>query len=351
MENKERKLATIRKINKILPIENADAIELAFVDGWQCVVKKGEFNVGDLGVYFEIDSFLPCIEPFLFLEKNGRKKLEDGSEGYRLRTIKLRKVLSQGLLLHITAFPKLSEVFKDSVGEDVTEILGIKKWEAPIPIALQGQIKRYFPSFIKKTDQERIQNHPEYFDLYKDVEFEITEKLDGTSATYYLKDGEFGICSRNVEFKLNEENFENLYVKIARDKYIEDILKKNNKNIALQGEIAGPGIQGNPLHLEKIDFFLFDIWDIDQQRYFTVPERWNFIYDAEIINHVPCLKKVNTIFTEIQTMDELLSYAKGNSILATSLKREGLVFKSTTLIGNDVLSFKVINNDYLLGEK
>lgn len=162
MANIERKLASVRKVTDILPIPDADAIECAIVGGgWPVVVKKGEFQVGDLAIYFEIDSWIPHeLAPFLSKGKEPREY--NGVKGERLKTVRLRGQLSQGLLLHISL--KLNLDFSYHVtaferglqeGDDVTELLGIQKWEAPVPACLAGQVRGNFPSFLVKTDQER----------------------------------------------------------------------------------------------------------------------------------------------------------------------------------------------------
>lgn len=361
----ERKLASIRRVTKIDPIEGANAIELAHIDGWQCVVKKGDFKDGDLGVYFEIDSLLPCIEPFLFLESRGRKKIDDGSEGYRLRTIKLRGVLSQGLLMPIHLFenilPELDiQTIRGNedffVNTDLTDSLGIKKYEPPVPAQLVGQVKGTFPSFIRRTDQERIQNLPEYFKRFADMKFEISEKIDGTSATYYINNGVYGICSRNMEMKVNEENESNLYVKIGKILEFDKVLPTIGRNLAIQGEIAGPGIQKNKLQLKEVKLFVFDIYDIDEQKYLTPDERYmtflslqNLLSQNGIFNHVPILPSIMAL-KEFNGMDAILAFASGKSSENPNCEREGIVFKSCDYHYGQIISFKAISNTYLLGE-
>jgi RNA ligase (TIGR02306 family) len=359
MEN-ERKLATIRRIKEITPIEGADKIELCHIDGWQCVSQKGNFEVNSLAVFFEIDSLLPIKEPFLFLESRGRKKLDDGTEGYRLRTIKLKGVLSQGLLLPLLDFvndlPEMDlqtiKENKDSfVGVDLTESLGIKKYEPPVPAQLRGHVKGSFPSFLRRTDEERIQNLPDYFTKYEDEYFEETEKLDGTSSTYFLNNGEFGICSRNINFKITDENNDNTYFQMEKKYNIKETLEKIGKNLSIQGEICGPGIQKNRLGLKEVCLYIFKIYDIDLQRYLTNPEKDEYMdkYFSHI-PHVPLLGLVK-IFKEYPTMDSILEHVKGKSILNKDKKREGCVYKSCNTFYNQVISFKVINNQYLLDEE
>jgi len=408
----ERKLASIRKVKEVRPIKNADAIELAIVDGWQCVIKKGEFKAGDIGIYFEIDSFLPLEPEYSFLEKCCKKKMGN-EEGYRLKTVKMRGELSQGLMLpyHVLErFLKKDEEMQFEVGTDVTELLGVKKYEAPIPANLKGDTRGTFPSFIKKTDQERIQNlWEEYSREYNDnneeiilglkkaekhrgqdfsqrikeledeknrtknpikhLEFEETLKLDGTSCTYYVSnvnkylngklteemvledDIYFGHCSRNLETKESDTTPWQIANETKIRKQLVEFAKKTNRNIALQGELMGPKIQKNRENLSKPTFYLFDIWDIDQQRYLTKKEKEKileeYFYNGKSeLKHVPILNEAIKPFEKFETIEEILEYAKGFSI--NHKIREGIVFKSNTLVNGETISFKVINNEFLL---
>lgn len=360
MEEVKRKLASIRKISSVEPIEGSDNIELVHVDGWQCVTKKGDFSPGDLCVYFEIDSFLPIRTEFEFLRKSSHKKMGD-KEGFRLKTIRLRGQLSQGLALPITAldFTRLPlgvnfiELIREGLNEnmDLTEILEVEKYDPPIPAQLAGVCKGNFPSFIRKTDQERVQN---IWNKIKDSDesFEVTVKLDGTSCTYYLKDEVFGVCSRNLE--LIETDGNTLW-KIAREMKIEERLREMvmeshySKNIALQGEVIGEGIQGNPLGTKGQKFALFDIWDIDNQKYFKPRDR-NFFLNRYFcrdksnppLMHVSVLYEYSTL-EKFNSLEDLLIFANGPE----GWPREGLVFKSN----ESDLTFKVISNEYLLREK
>ena len=245
----ERKLATVRIINDIQPIDGADMIELAIVDGWKVVVAKNVVHkVGDMVIYCEIDSFLPVKEEFEFLRKSSYKKMGD-QEGFRLKTIKLRGQVSQGLILPIHVLPLLEMVHE---GQDVTEMLGIVKYEPPIPAELAGKVKGLFPSFIWKTDEERVQNLASEYELYKTknkdgMKFYVTEKLDGSSATYYFNNNEFGVCSRNLELLETEGN---TFWKVARELDIENKLRNLGYNICIQGELIGEGIQGNPYRIK-----------------------------------------------------------------------------------------------------
>jgi RNA ligase (TIGR02306 family) len=140
-----RKLASIRKVKDVKPIEGADVIELILIDGWQCVSKIGQLKKDDLCVYFEIDSFCPEKPEFEFLRKSSFKTMADGSTGFRLKTIRLKEQLSQGLVLPLSEV-NLSDV---NEGDDVTEILGIKKYEPPIPACLAGEVRGPVPGCIR----------------------------------------------------------------------------------------------------------------------------------------------------------------------------------------------------------
>lgn len=329
-----RKLASVRKISSIAPIEGADNIEKITIDGWSCVAKKGEFKEGDLCVYFEIDSFLPICPEFEFLRKTSYRKMGD-IEGFRLKTIKLRGVLSQGLALPLDI---LSNKKIDVVTDDLADILGVIKYELPIPAQLAGIAKSNFPSFIHKTDQQRVQN---IWDDIKDSEedFEVTEKLDGTSCTYYLYNGNFGVCSRNLELEFNENN---TLWKLAKQYDIEKLLRAYGKNIALQGEVIGEGIQKNPHDIKGQDFYLFDIWDIEQQCY-LLPDSRRLIRNTFFKNlkHVFILKDYHDLL-RYTGIEELLASADINPI--NNKPMEGIVFKSN----HRQFSFKVISNSYLL---
>lgn len=358
----DRKLASVRKISSVSPIEGADNIEKVTIDGWQCVCQKGDFKPGDLCIYFEIDSFLPIRPEYEFLRKSCYKKLEDGTEGFRIKTIKLKGVLSQGLALPLGVLPpgefrntnlmvSLIEALRyldKKEGDDVTHLLGVTKYEPPLPAQLLGKLKS-FPDFLLKTDLERVQNIWEQIKDVRDT-FEVTIKLDGMSCTYYYYDGKFGVCSKNYEIERDDSH---TLWKIAKEYDIENRLKWHHQStgnhIALQGEIIGEGIQGNPEKIRRQDFYVFDIYHIDDLKYFKPINRRALIssltYDsfthAKPINHILelyCFTKLN----DFLSLDDILEYANGISI--NSDMREGIVFKSNI---SDI-RFKVISDEYLL---
>ena len=335
----ERKLASIRKISDLSPIEGADKIELATIDGWKVVVAKDvNHKVGDLIVYCEVDSFLPIEPEFEFLRKTSYKKMSDGREGFRLKTIRLRGQISQGLILPISVFGDFGWTAYEGI--DVTEKLGIVKYEPPIPAQLSGMVKGNFPSFLKKTDEERVQNLSKEFESYRNEDFYVTEKLDGSSVTYYVKDEVFGVCSRNLDL-LEDEN--NSMWKFATETGLRDRMVKLGKNIAIQGEIIGEGIQGNPYQRIGQTVKIFNGFDIDKYDYLSLEELLELVKTLEV-KTVPIL---DLDFTLPETIDELLLMAEGKSVLNLKAEREGLVIRSH----DRKISFKSISNKFLLNEK
>src|SRR5574341_708158 len=328
----ERKLASIQEIAEINEIPGADNIQVATVKGWKLVVKRDEFNVGDKAVYCEIDSFLPIREEFEFLRKSSFKKMGE-QEGFRLKTIKLRGQVSQGLLLPVTILK--DKIYADqykalNIGDDVSEALGIWKYEPPIPAELSGVMKGSFPNFIPKTDEERIQNLTEVYANFKKSNFYVTEKLDGSSATYYMNNGVFGVCSRNIDLLESEGNS---FWKVARQLKLEEKMKESERNICLQGELIGEGIQGNPYKLKGQQVRFFNVFDIDEQRYLSLNELGEIIEWFQL-DTVPF---VLIDYSLPETIDELLAFAEGKSILNQNTDREGLVIRNHSR----TISFKI----------
>lgn len=359
----ERKLASIRRIADIQPIEGADAIVVATVDGWKVVVKKGEFAVGDLAVYLEIDSWVPT-ELAPFLSKGSEPREYNGVKGERLRTIRLRGQVSQGLLIQLDVIRNhMPNPWLYDEGDDLTEALGIQKWEAPIPAQLQGQAKGTFPTgLIPKTDQERIQNcfgeiqkrakrfatekvwdeetqtlleRPVVIpDDFEEPTYEVTLKLDGSSMTIFRWEDELRVASRNMELKINEENAGNTFVKMALE-----IGDKIPNGFAFQGELMGEGIQGNREGFKGHRFFVFDIFDIQKHEYLSPMTRR--LKCQEIgLEHVPML---GDAWNAPESVASGLAIAEGPSI--NHKVREGLVWKCNE---DPSFSFKTISNAFLL---
>jgi len=334
----ERKLASIQKIREIKPIKDADNIEIVRINNWDVVSKKGEFKVGDLCIYFEIDSFLPIRDEFEFLRKSSYKKMLD-VEGFRLKTMRMRGQLSQGLVMPLSILGDFGWTAYE--GLDITEKLGIIKYEPPIPAELNGEVKGGFPSFIPKTDEERIQNLTDKFEEWKEqgILFSETEKLDGTSATFYFNNGVFGICGRNWEYLETEGN---TFFRVARELKLEESFRKFGKNLAFQAELIGEGIQGNPYKIKGQTIRVFNVFDIDTQTRLPIGAMiGTIILSFDDILTVPI---ISAEFTLPDTIDELLQHVEGKSLLNSQTNREGSVFRSL----DGKISFKVISNTFLL---
>jgi RNA ligase (TIGR02306 family) len=347
----ERKLASIKRIDTIEPIEGADMIELVTVGGWKVVVAKNVCHKeGDMVVYCEIDSFLPIEPEFEFLRKSSYKKMVDGTEGFRLKTIRLRGQYSQGLIIPLVDAHEIIHRNGPNInvglfeGLDVTQMLGITKWDPPVPANLAGVAKGYFPSFIQKTDEERIQNLKKEYEGWKnsDIEFYVTEKLDGSSSTFYYKDGEFGICSRNLELKETEEN---TFWKVAREMKLEEKLSKLGLNISIQGELIGEGVQGNPYKIKGHTVKFFNVFDIDNHQRMSYDSLNKIIVDEMGLQTIPVTAVPG--FKLPDSIDELLKMSEAKSELNDHTEREGVVIRSR----DNKISFKVISNKFLLKSK
>ena len=336
-----RKLASVQKIIEILPIEGADRIELVKVNNWQVVVtKEANHKVGDLVVYCEIDSFLPIRPEFEFLRKSSFKRMGD-QEGFRLKTIRMKQKISQGLVISLNDIELENKKFLQE-GDEVTEQLGIVKYEPPIPAELAGKVKGLFPSFIYKTDESRIQNLTKEYNQWfnSDIKFYIAEKLDGSSSTFYFKDGVFGVCSRNLELLETEEN---TFWKVARQLDLENKLSSLGKNISIQGELIGEGVQGNPYGIKGHTVKFFNAFDIDLSEYLSLNDFISLMDKLEL-EAVPML---DMDFKLPSSIDDLLKMADGFSVLNSGTIREGLVIRSH----DRTISFKAISNNFLINEK
>lgn len=369
-----RNLASIQKVITLTPIPNADKIEVATILGWNCVVKKGEFNVGDWGVYFEIDSIVPSIPVFEFMKE--RK--------YRVRTIKLRGAVSQGLFLPLSSFP---EIKKPKEGQDVTELLKVEKWEPPEdgPMFTAPKPKSWFwklvytlpflkflrkkvgegvafpTHLVPKTDETRLQAFgPEFIEKYKDLDVVITQKMDGSSCSFIWNKGKFSVASRNVWFLGHKENN---FWKIADLCDIKKAMKAvfGKRNIVIQGEMCGPGIQDNKYNFKELQFFVFGMYDSDIQEYFTPLEMttyWNKLaqYNNSEYFHIVANLKTDVPISSIGTkIEDWVSFATTKSLFNPNSWNEGIVIRSmdnkpygVNKMEGKRFSFKVINPEFLL---
>ena len=338
----ERKLASIQTILSLNPIAGADAILLAKVLGWELVVKKTEFQVGDRCVYFEIDSVLPIAQWNDHLRKEPTKPL-------RIKTIRLRGQLSQGLAMPLSIIP----AGEYEVGQDVTELVGVKKYEPIVPAHLSGMVKGNFPAFLHKTDETRLQSEPNVLQEAIDKKLVLvgTLKMDGTSFTAYRRDTEFGVCSRNLDLKETEDN---AHWKMARKLKLEEILRSEPRNLSIQGEMVGPSIQGNRMGFKEVDLYLFNLYDIGTGKYLSHSELIEFgkKHNLKVVDTISVIQFGPDM--ALRDANYLLNIAN-NLNYDNGTPAEGIVWRSECETHSDVLkgrlSFKTISNRYLLAYK
>lgn len=376
-----RELVFIKTITALNPIKDADRIEEAIIDnGWPVVVKKGEFKVGDKCVFFEIDSLIPVSDPrFKFLEKTAKEY--NGILAARLRTVRLKKTLSQGLALPLTDFPELA------TSKDYAATLKVVKYVDPneaepevkvltwrdtllkyLPVPIRKRVYKYlfqktsgnFPSFVKVTDQCRCQRMSRFFEDEFNLtqKYEITIKEDGSSLTCYRKGNEIGVCSRERtvwnekigfwNFLSKKKSIHNEWYDVAYEKGLVSAVKKLGKNIAVQGEFIGPKKNGNRAQRKEHDIYIFDIWDIDKQMYVGVDERREIV--AKLIElgykgkHVHVVAEGTLKELDLDTIPKLLNLAAITKFPGIEHLIEGVVVKRW----DGQVSFKAISNEYLI---
>ena len=348
-----RKLASIQTVNAVEPIPNADAIERMRILGWWVVVKKGEFRPGDKVVYCEIDSLLPERPEFEFLRASSFKPTQTDASGatvlpagFRIKTVKLRGQVSQGICFPLAILPEGATLDE---GADVTEQLGVLKWEPPVPVGMGGRVKGGFPGFLPKTDETRVQVLEPVLERHRGKTFYVTEKLDGTSLTAFLRNGAFGICSRNLW--MDEADESNLLVRVARRLKLEEKLRevraRRGFDLAVQAEVIAPGIKKNKYELKEVTLRVFNVLDVQGYR---------------LLNHTVMLEVVAELGLESvpqlgtialnHSVDELVASSEGTSVLNPKAQREGVVLRPLVEeFDQDVggrLSFKAINPKFLL---
>jgi RNA ligase (TIGR02306 family) len=348
-----RKLASIQTVNAVEPIPNADAIERIRILGWWVVVKKGEHQPGGKVVYCEIDSLLPERPEFEFLRPSSFKLAQTDAAGnvilpagFRIKTVKLRGQVSQGICFPLTV---LRPGAPTDEGADVTEWLGIRKWEPPIPVGMGGKVKGPFPGFLPKTDETRVQVLEAVLERHRGKTFYVTEKLDGASFTAFLRQGEFGLCSRNLW--MDEADESNVLVRTARTLRLDEKLRQARDrlgfDVAIQAEAIGPGIQKNKYGLPAVALRVFNVLNVDL---------------CQLLHHAHMLEVLQALGLEAvpqlgaltlnHTVDELVAFSEGVSVLNPKVQREGVVLRPLAEeFDEDLggrLSFKVINPKFLL---
>ena len=345
------KLASIQRIIDIFPIQDDDKIECVKILGWQCVAKKGEFRAGDICVYFEVDSFLPVKPQFEFLRDGCFVQNDFMGEGFRLRTKKFRGQVSQGLALPLkTAGVSLTK--EDGAewipGDDITDILGVRKWDMPEVVTGSGKAKGEMPFGIPKTDETRVQSAPELIEAFSGVPYYISTKMDGTSVTMYRRNGEFGVCGRNYEY-VDDETCP--FWRYAHRQGIREMLEqKQIDNIAIQGEFCGEGIQKNRLKLASPKWFIFTLIDLNSGKRLGLQAMKDFCASLGL-EMVPIEETGADI--PYKSVDACIERARG--LYDSDEPKEGIVIRPIEPVFNEFLggplSMKVINNDFLLKQK
>ena len=342
-----RKLASVERIWKVEPIEGADRIELAHVLGWQCVANKGQFQPGDLAVYFEIDSFLPIRGEFEFLRASSYKKTDVMGEGFRLRTLKFRGQISQGLVLPLSAFPEIPQ--DAEVGMPVADLLGVKKWEIEERATTGGTVKGLLPYCVPRTDENRIQNCPELLTDFAGLEYYISTKMDGSSHSIAVDEDGLHITGHNFEYKDDGSSaFYELVKKRSYPDAILDYARSHSFNtFTIHGEFCAPGIQRNRLKLTAPEWYVFTIM-INGER--VGLDKMLAVCNELNLPHVPVEEVESDLPSKYPTVEALLARAEGQ--YPKGGPKEGIVIRPTeprycARIGAP-LSMKVINNKYLL---
>lgn len=343
-------------VTDISGMEGCDNIALARVLGWHVVVNKQEVQVGDKVVYFEIDSLLPADNPSFAFLLNSKGKMKP------LKPKKIRGYISQGLVMPLSILP----TGEYEEGQDVTELLQVIKYEPPVQFKIgKGNYSiptKPFPSFIPKTDEDRAQTIPDKLKKFCGNEFVVTEKLDGTSFTAFIKDGEFGICSRNQQVPYDGLTiYGHTAINFDLENKFKELRKHFGYDFAMQGELIGGSVQGNPYKLNGFDIRWFNFWNIDKQKdigfYFADTQEYlNFngitLGEAAALLDMETVPIIDNSFIMIDDVDKLVEMASGKSLLNPEIEREGLVFRakynSKLSKFGERISFKAISLDFLL---
>jgi len=342
-----RKLASIQRIKEVKDHPNADRLDIISFESieWTCVSAKGNFNAGDLCCFFEIDSLIPMKHEWARFLQNKDKPQSPA----RLKTIKLRGVVSQGLAMPISILPSVVDypvAIED--GTDVTELLDITKYEPVIPACLNGEVRGARPSYTIKTDEDRIQAFPELLNEFQGKLVYVSQKIDGTSGTYSYLEDDYQVSGRNWSYKEAEGN---TYWKISKKYDIQTKLKRIYEecgiSYAVQGEVAGPSIQKNLLKLTDHELFVFNVMNLNKRRFLPFYEFKEFCERLELTT-VPILKIYKF---DAKSINELLEYADSTNYESGHVN-EGhvyrLVHEGISEVLNGRASFKVISNKFLL---
>lgn len=347
-------LATIQRVKNVRPCPNADALDLVQVLGWQIVTKRGEYKENDLAVYVVIDTVLPENPEFEFLR----------NKHFRIKPIKLRGQESAGIVFPLSILPGYAppvhcegigeihaykrnddrELQKIEEGEDVTDVLGVTHYEKPIPAELAGIAKGGLPGYIIMTDELNLRTYPDALPELHSRPYYITRKDDGSSGTFFIKGGEFGVCSRKIQLERSDTNG---YWKMAYKYDLENVIRKAfpDRDIAVQAEVVGPGIQKNKLGLKELELHLFNIFDIVNRHYMGYDQLVNFTKEFNI----PMVTLIDESLIFHYSLEELIKLANEQKY-PTGGPAEGIVVRPKESIVSNVLkrvwSGKVISENY-----
>lgn len=326
-----RKLASIQRVVDVQRHPNADKLDIIRVLGWNLVAKRDQFNVGDLCCYIELDSVLPEKPEFEFLR----------ARSFRVKTIRLRGTISQGIAFSLNEVLPVGGFVE---GDDVTELIGVKKYVHPLELTTGGDAIGNFPHFIPQTDETRIQSVPTVLERHRGLTFALTEKMEGCSSTYAVYNNEFYVCGRTQRLA---DKPNSLYWHVAHKLEIEKRLRAEGFNVAIQGEIVGPKVQGNWYELAELDLRVFNYFDIDKYQYANCRDL------ATLVNNRLGLKTVPHVGDIVldHSVDQLVTLATIKSTVKPDKWAEGCVFRPVEEqrdIELGRLSFKVINPEYLL---
>jgi RNA ligase (TIGR02306 family) len=324
------KLASVETVLSVQPHPNADRLDLVGILGWQCVVKRGEFAPGDAVVFVPIDTVLPLAPWSEFLAAKNRPE-----SPIRLRTARLRGEHSQGLVLPLSILPPGSP---SSVGTEVGKILGIRKYEKEVPAHLAGVSLGPFPSHLAAaTDEENGLSNPDLVSEVLDHPVTVTRKLDGSSCTVIIENGEIThVCSRRMLLK---ETPESSFWLAARR--LSPGLPPSGR-IVVQGEVMGPGVQGNQLGLSSPELHVFQVQV--GRRFLDYDEMSRFCLEKAICQAVPKIAEFPAL-ASLSILQELAD----SQVLASGAPAEGIVVRPRDYrraMNGRPLGFKIINRNY-----
>ena len=339
---KKRKLASVQKITSITPLETKNKVQKATLLGWNVLVEANKYNEGEKVIYFEADALLPA-------KKNWTKGIKP--KNLIIKSSKQYKNVFHGAIMKLDTLLKVENFnlkLEDlNEGFDLTEIMEITKYEQDPEIALKEQEKKFPSDIIEKSDEIRLQSNPKYLEMFEGKEFYSTLKYDGSSGTFLIhpETKKFMVCSRNQNIDINEKK--NIYWDVANKYDIKTRLEKFEGKYAIQGEIYGPKINKNRLEQKDINIAIFTIKNIKDNYYVDFKELVQVCKDMEL----PMVEVIEEGVFKYKTVEEMVEKSKG-LYPGTKYPREGLVYRLKENWNKDKVraSFKVINDDYLVGD-